>query len=241
MQKKYNKLWVFGDSYSTFSYCVDPQQSFWGLTATTLSIENIKNYSWPGNSFESVIHNIVSLQDEYNYDNDLFLIGIPPLERLTVADDNTSKPSYSHSCRLPMWHTWTEEVLCHRGLKNIGFADDKYTAIFEERSWTVTQALRNIFLLNSWLDSKNANYLIFNLAKDFDKTDIASYNSFLLAQAITHPKNILFDKGYQSINYNINKPADYDRHGWFGHHGPAGNQLFFEKSILPALEKNNLI
>ena len=36
MSKTYDKLWVFGDSYTTPNYFVDAKDSFWGLTASML-------------------------------------------------------------------------------------------------------------------------------------------------------------------------------------------------------------
>ena len=76
MLKDYNKLWVFGDSYTTPEVCVKPQDSFWGLTAQHLKIGSIENCSKPVNSFDSVCHLLISMQDQYNWDHDLFLIGI---------------------------------------------------------------------------------------------------------------------------------------------------------------------
>ena len=52
-----------------------------------LNIENIFNYSWTSNSFDSVCHTLISMQEQFDWDNDVLFIGIPPLWRLTVFDN----------------------------------------------------------------------------------------------------------------------------------------------------------
>lgn len=247
MSKKYDKLWVFGDSFSTPNFCVKAKNSFWGLTATKLSVNKLFNYSWPRNSLDSIVHTLICEQrgdswgDAYDWSNDFFLIGVPPLSRLTVVSKNNQIETLANEINIQQdWKDFNFDVTSHRGLINLSSYCDVNFAIHEDSSWTQTQAMRNIFLLNSWLDSKKANYLIVNLSVNF-YDDNSSFGNFLLEQCLNHPRNVLFTNSYYNINLNINKPADFDQYGWLGHHGPAGNQRFFEKSILPALEKNNLI
>ena len=78
MFKNFDNLWVFGASFSTPDVCVSPKDSFWGLAASYLNVKNITNCSWPGNSFDSVCHVLISMQEQYDWDNDIFFIGIPP-------------------------------------------------------------------------------------------------------------------------------------------------------------------
>ena len=232
MLKDYNNLWVFGDSYTTPNYCVSPSESFWGLTAKAIGANSVINCSWPGNSFDSIMHMAVSMQDEYDWDNDFLIIGIPPLERLTFFDNyKDTRYSNKHIFDSNNWKSKIDEIHCHTGLINLKLATVKDLIIFEDRAWTETQVLQSLFLLTTWLDSKNANYLVINLSKSLDIDNKWGPSNFLLPYCIDHNKLIVFDNTYYSINLNINKPADFKEHGWMGHHGPAGNHYFFEKSI----------
>jgi len=234
--KKYRKLYMFGDSFSTPHCWVEPKDSFWGLAAKTLGVGAIINCSWPGNSFDSVSHMLISNQLDYDWQKDFFLIGIPPLERWTVFDNHKDTVKNGLNINPTNWSEKEFEILCHHGLINIPFVDDRSTILYEDRSWTEVMALKQIYLLNSWLDSVNANYLIINLSKPF-MHDQWLPNEFLIQAVSNHKNNIIFKDTYQSINEGIHKPADFDKYGWMGHHGPAGNQYFFKQSILPALER----
>jgi hypothetical protein len=128
-----------------------------------------------------------------------------------------------------------EQVLCHHGLENVSFYHDATAIRFEDPTWTEIQACRDIFFLNQWLDNKSANYCIINLSKEF-MDDGPATGKFIQAQCYTHPRNILTENTYYTVNLGINKPADFDLYGWHGHHGPDGNQYFFNKSILPKLK-----
>jgi hypothetical protein len=226
---------MYGDSYSTPHYCVEPRDSFWGLTATELGVDTIINCSWSGNSFDSVSHMLISNQHEYDWENDFFLVGIPPLERWTVFDNHKDTASNGVLIDPNNWNETVFEVSCHHGLINIPFVNDRSTVVFEDRSWTEVVALKHIFLLHSWLDSVNANYLIINLSKPLMSDDTWRPNEFLLPSVFNHAKNIIFKDTYISVNKGVNLPADHDVGG--SHHGPAGNKYYFEKSLLPKLQQ----
>lgn len=234
-----SRLYVFGDSYTTPGCCVEPRESFWGLSAEYLKLDEIFNVSREANSFDSVCQNLIGAQNQYNYDwnNDWFIIGVPPLERVTLFDDhkNTQHRGYFYNPR-----TWEEHVTtveCHRGLVSEKFfGHDKFLIMHQDRSWLETQVLREIFLLTQWLDSKGANYLICNLSKPLMKDNWWGPSEFVLTQLLEHPRCILFDNTYFSVNYEINKPGDYDLYGWEGHHGPEGNKRYYEMSIEPKLD-----
>jgi hypothetical protein len=235
-------LWVFGDSYSTPGVAVEPCYSYWGLTARALKIKNIRNLSHSGNSFDSVAHLLVSHQDEYNWDTDVFLIGIPPLERITVFDNHQDTAYHGHAIDSDTWDSTRFQVYNHHGLICLqNFGEDRTFITHSDRSWTETQAMRNIFFLTKWLDSVNAKYLIINHSKSFDVANVWGPTNFLLPYCQQHPRCILFDRTYHSVNQGVNHPADYDTYGWYGHHGKEGNQCFFEQSLLPRMQANNLI
>lgn len=240
MLKEYRKLWIFGASTSVPNTCVSPQESFWGLVAKELDIATINNCSWHGNSFDSVCHMLIGMQDEYDWEKDVFLITIPPLWRLTIFDNFKDTRYYGYSFNTKSWDADKFEITCHTGLENFLVGGDKMLTIFEDRSWTETQTLRTIFLLTSWLDSKRANYLICNMTDPMDPDNIWGPSNFILPYCKNHTNCILFEDTYYSVNLNINKPVDFDQGGWYGHHGHVGNKYFFEQSLLPRLKKLNL-
>jgi len=240
LSKKYRNLWVFGDSFTTPYVCVDPEFSFWMSTARILNVDTVYNYSWRANSFDSIVHNLSSESEQYNWQEDFFLIGVPPLVRMTVLSKDTSKSYYRRVFNIESKEIDQEQILCHHGLDNIRFANDPVSIKFEDPTWTQTQACQTIFLLNCWLDSKQANYLIVNLSKDF-MFDRPANGVFLQNQCFNHDRNILHGDTYYNLNLNKNPPLDFDAYGWGGHHGPVGNQYFFNEGIVPRLKNNNLI
>jgi len=230
---------VFGDSYTTPGVCVSPQHSFWGLLAAHVGIPVIKNCSRPINSFDTVCQLLVGLQGKINWSQDLVLIGIPPLERITIFDDYKDTEYLGHSINTSDWHDESFDIACHRGLVSLqNYGTNKELIIHHDRAWLETQTLRTIFFLTKWLDGIDANYLILNLSKDLDKNNIWGPSNFVLPYCINHPRCILFADTYHGINIGVNKPADSDTPE--GHHGPAGNKYFFEQSLLPKLKECNL-
>jgi len=240
LPKSFSELRVFGDSYSTPKYCVEPAQSFWGLAATHLGIKKVFNYSWPGNSFDSIMHVLISCQLDYAWEEELFIIGIPPLERFTFFDNHKNTQYQTRIFTTDTWQESHKELPCHRGLMNLKLENIKDLSLLEDRAWSETLLLNKLFLMCQWLESKSANYLLVNLSKDLDENNIWSPTDFVLPYFKEHNRSILFRDTYYSINLNINPPADYDDYGWMRHHGSEGNQRFFEKSLLPALERGNL-
>lgn len=235
MPKKYRNLWVFGDSYTTPDVCVTPSNSFWMMTAQMLQVETVYNYSWPGNSLDSVVHVLISDSQQYDWNRDFFLIGIPPLVRLTVVSADTTK-SYHRSVYDDAANKIDEQlILCHHGLENKPFYQDPIATRFEDPTWTEIQACRTIFLVNAWLDAQQADYFIINLSKDYG-TDHPATGTFLLERCMTHPHNVI-NNGYWGINYGVNKPADFAQYGWSGHHGAVGNDYFFQQVLSHKIQK----
>tara|TARA_B110000503_G_scaffold11742_1_gene15869 strand:+ start:185 stop:907 length:723 start_codon:yes stop_codon:yes gene_type:complete len=240
MLKEYNKLWVFGDSYTTPHVCVDPRESFWGLLSQHLGITSINNCSRPVNSFDAVCQLLVGLQNEIQWSTDLVLIGIPPLERIAVFDNHKNTEYLGHTIDAYTWQDQKFDIAVHRGIVSLqNYGTDKELIIHHDRSWLETQTLRTVFFLTQWLDSINANYMILNLSKDFDINNVWGPSNFVLPYCINHPRCIMFKDTYHGINIGVNKPADSDMPE--GHHGPAGNRYYFEKSLLPTMQKCNLI
>ena len=240
MSKNYSKLWVFGDSYTTPYFCVDPKDSFWGLLAQELDIPAIVNCSRPVNSFDSICQLIVGIQMQIDWSNDLVLLGIPPLERITVFDDYKNTEYVAKKFDKDRWQEEKFSLECHRGLVSLqNYGTDKQLILHSDRSWLETQTLRTVFFLTTWLDSIKANYMILNLSKDLDKNNIWGPSEFVLQYCVDHPRCILFESTYHSINIGVNTPADSDTPE--GHHGPAGNRYYFEKSLLPKIKQCGLV
>jgi hypothetical protein len=233
---------MFGDSFSTPNVRVDPCDSFWGLVATNANIPVINNCSRACNSLDSICQLLIGMQADFDWTRDLILIGVPPLERITVFDDFKDTEYIGHRFNTQTWTLEKFGIECHRGLVSLqNYGTDKELIIHHDRSWLETQALRTIFLITTWLDSKNANYMMINLSKDFDKNNVWGPSNFLLSYCLNHSRCILFENTYNGINLNKNLPADFDIYGWNGHHGPKGNQYFFEKSLWPQLQHCNLV
>lgn len=233
---------MFGDSFSTPNFCVEPQQSFWGLVATALKIPTIVNCSYPGQSFDSVKHILVHQRQQYSWNEDLFLIGIPPLERLTFnIKEGSTVATHGHKYETSTWTGEKFEIKCHYELTQDLDLCARVMAHYESRQWLETQAMTEIFLLTSWLDSVDAKYLIINLSHDFDFSNSWSTAQSAIEYCQKHNRCMLRDDTYQSINLGINKPADYEQFGWSGHHGPAGNEYFFERSLWPRMLKCSLV
>lgn len=233
---------MFGDSYSTPNICVSPQESFWGLTANNTQVSHVMNCSRSGNSFDSILQLVLGLQSRFSWADDLLLIGIPPLERITVFDDykNTTYSGYDIDTTTWQWENF--DISCHRGLVCMqNYGEDNTLIIHNDRAWLETQLLRNLFLLTNWLDNCKANYVIINLSKQLDRSNQWGPSELFLPYVEDHDRCIVFEDSYQAINLNINPPADYDRFGWNGHHGPVGNKHFFENSLWPRLQKCNLV
>lgn len=231
MSKKYKRLHVLGDSYTTPNAFVTPTNSFWGQSAKHLGVDTISNYSWPSNSFASIIHILISIQSTINWREDYILIGVPPLERLTVFDNFKDTKYNMTQIDTASWSLEKINLPCHTGLQNIHGWEAQTMVVHSDRSWTETQILGQLFLLTTWLDSVNANYLVVNLSKPLDTNNVWGPTEFLLPWAINHPRMILFKDTYYSVNENLHKPADFEQYSWSGHHGPAGNRHFYETSV----------
>ena len=228
-----NKLYVFGDSYITPYKNVDPQDSFWGLAGKHLGVEQIINVSRIGNSFDSVCQLLIGMQKQYNYNwrEDFFIIGLPPLERITVFDKHKDT-EYKSILFNTDWLGTDTTIEAHRGLvSKQHFGQDQFLITHADRSWTETQILKELYLLTKWLDGVGANYLICNVSKPLLEDNWWGPSEFVLKHAIDHDRCLLFDNTYYSVNYDIHKPADYDLYGWDGHHGAEGNKLYYETSI----------
>ena len=231
---KYNNVYVFGDSYSTPNYCVDIKDSFWHMASMDVNATTIHNYSWVGNSLDSIFHILISEQDTFDWSG-LFLIGLPILERLTYFDnhqDTMKQVSIIENNNI----ITKKDIMAHSGLAQDSWHEaSRDLVMFEDRDWTETYTLRNLFLMDKWLQTMNTNFMFINLFKGFMTDTSWPTRSFVTEYFLNHNNSIIFKDTYLDINLGVHKPVDYDQYGWQGHHGAAGNENFYTNSVKPAL------
>ena len=225
-----SKLYIFGDSYSTPDFCVDPQDSWWALCAGLLPVTEIHNHSWPGNNIESIAHTI--LNTDINRD-DFIIVAVPPLERLTYFAGDAGKVQhytvYNHSIQ----QQYTQPELCHTGLLQIATHQSGQDNVDRwNRSWSEATALRELLLLDALLDK----VMFCGMADPFmENSEWPTIKT--LIKKTKQPQFQLYKNTYYSVNLHINEPVDYDTHGWFGHHGPVGNRHYFDTTAKPTMQE----
>ena len=231
-----SKLFIYGDSYSTPGFCVKPKDSWWGRLANELDIAGIENFSWPGNNIDSIAHIIVANSNLFNSD-DYVVIGVPPIERLTVFENDANSKQYvefNTACN----EIIRKEVLCHSGLKQLTRHQLGRQEIDQwNRSWQEAQILRQLITLIAYLEKITNRILILNLSEPFQPITGWSTLNSVQKQAYSDPRILIDQNTYYSTNYNVNQPEDFETHGWFGHQGAAGNQHWFDTAILPKLKE----
>lgn len=228
---------MIGDSYSETHNSVDIHDSFYALAATQLNCGTIENLSRRANSWDSIKQLLVGVRDRVDWQNDVIFIGIPPLERVTIFDDYQDTAYPVQNISVGTWQVNQYNETSHNGLITDSLPNtDKFFVIHSDRSWTETQTLRDIFLITQWLDRVGANYLVLNLSKGFMKDNYWGPSLAVLDYVKGHERCVVFEgSSYCDVNLDINIPVDFDQWGWYGHHGAAGNQRFFEVSIEPKL------
>jgi len=234
---------VFGDSYSTPNACVSPAESFWGLAARDLGVDKIVNYSRPGFSFDAVLH--ILTNETFNFADDYFLIGIPPLIRY-IAHSDKIKKNYTAE---KFDKSYTAEEIPIHSLDNTHplrfeeqFDNDRLGVDRFSREWLDVQSLEKIFLLHQYMILNKAKFLILNLSVPIMYQDMWPAGQSIMRKVNDLNECVIFDNTYQSVNYNDNiKPADFDQHKWLGHHGAAGNQNWYTKVVNPKMIELNWI
>lgn len=234
--QKFERLWMIGDSYSHTNNHVTPDKSFYGLAAMYLGCHTIKNLSRLGNSWDSVQQLLIGNHNKIDWIKDFVFIGVPPLERITIYDGGQGSKYTSHSISTHSWQYHDEEESCHSSLvSHHGYGKDKLLVIHNNRSWTETQTLRDIFLITKWLDSMSAHYLVLNLSKSFSTAHLWTPSTVVIDYAKNHYRCLLFADTYRDINIGYHLPHDTPDPN--GHHGAPGNFRFWDLSIKPMIER----
>jgi hypothetical protein len=230
-----SRLIVYGDSYSTPGFCVEPKDSWWGLMAQDLQVGSIENYSWPGNNVDSISHLIVA--GAGFSPEDYVVIGVPPIERFTVFDPDGQAPS-NHRFFGNLEPMDQQVLREHDGLRQVTTHQLGQSYVMAwNRSWQEAQVLKELFLLKQYVQGWTPNVLLVNLAEPFQpRTEWLTLAS-IQRRFLADPHSILFDSTYYSVNKNINCPVDFDTHGWHGHHGPVGNKHWYETVLYPRIKQ----
>lgn len=224
-------LYVFGDSFTTPNFCVVPCDSFWGLLAKDLKVDQIINYSHSGFSLDQIIHILVN----ETFDNTAyFLVGIPPIERLAMYFENSTKqwPAavFDTNFNKTIQCADTVNQTQHYDFFEV-FGKEKFFITNYSYHWQQQLVCDKIFLIYNTLKNLNLKFLIINL------TEPMYYHSEVPAQKKLNELSecILFDNTCHSVNQQDDiKPADWDQGtGWYGHHGAEGNLNWYTKILKP--------
>ena len=215
MSKKTVTLNVFGDSYASPDYCVNPSESFWGLAAQRLAVNKIQNYSHIGFSLDHVLH--ILLNENFDFLTDYFLIGIPPLTRY-IAYSDTYSDEWSLTEFDQQFVQNTKIIDCLNNTKKFTFAqqflNDRLGVDRFNAEWNDVQCLEKIFLLNHYMKSKNAKFMILNLSKPVVYQDLWPAGCKIMIKVKQLAECVIFEDTYYSVNYNDQiKPADFDQIG----------------------------
>lgn len=237
---KKSKLNVFGDSYATPEFCVAAKDSFWGLAAQDLTIANIDNYSHPGFSLDHVVH--ILLNEEFDFESDYFIVGIPPLIRYVAYNDYSgkiwNKKTYStlfdviDETQIDSL-TNTQTFTFSQQFSNNRIETDRFSS-----EWNDVQCLEKIYLLHQYLTFKRAKFIIVNLSNPVHFQDMWPAGKNIMLKIKSLSECLMFENTYFTVNYNDGiKPADYDLYKWQGHHGAAGNKNWYTKVIEPKIKE----
>lgn len=228
-----SKLHIFGDSYSTPNYLVQPNESWWGLLSHDLDVTDIVNWSWWGSNLDNIAHTMFCYQDQI-LSNDYVVIAVPPLIRVTVFEPDTAdelpvKPSVI-TYNSTLSQTKSELILSHSGLigKSVTDMGKSYVQGWNP-GYAEAIAIRTIGLL---LGNFNVKIIVVNASMPFQEPTM--WPTLGMAQAqLQNDSRVELQNTYYSVNLNKYIPVDYDKWGWNGHHGPDGNLEFYTQVVKP--------
>lgn len=238
------KLYVLGDSFSTPYCCVKPEDSFWGLAAKELEVDEIYSYCWPGNCLDNIFH--ILLNEEFDFENGYFIVGIPPLSRTSIYTEvNAVIPDCDNRILYKFNNLFQKSQIHPESIINVGtwefeksFGADKQFISYFEGEWLDVLSLNKIYLISSWLLSMSANFMVVNLTKPFHYQDLWPAGRKIMEKVSKLDNCVIFENTFQSLNYNDGiKPVDFDSYSWNGHHGKEGNHNWYSKIINPLMAK----
>jgi hypothetical protein len=231
------ELYVFGDSFSAPFLCVNPKDSFWGLAAKDLNIDTIYNYSWYKNCLENIVHTI--LNEEFDYENGYFIIGIPPLVRASIYIESKDSKIVDDKELYKFDNIFNSSNLEVESLKNVSnwpfneaFTNEKEYVSYFRAEWRDVLALEQIYLLACYLKSMNAKFMIVNEGEDIHYQESWPAGKEIMQKVKNLDNCFMYADSYHDLNIRDKiKPADFKKYGWAGHHGPEGNLNWYNKHI----------
>jgi hypothetical protein len=234
-------LYVFGDSYSTPYFCVDPQDSFWGLLATDLKVDRILNYSHSGYALDQIIHLLCN--ESFDYNDSYFIIGIPPIARLALFLESKNLTQWPCSKFDTGFNQTLQKAQSVSGTQHSDFfevfKEEKYFMANYNHSWQETITCDKISMIYDMLTMRNAKFVIVNLTAPIEYEDKWPVSKNVMMRLNNLKECILFKDTIHSVNQiDKIKPADWKKeNGWFGHHGPIGNKNWYIKILKPLAEE----
>lgn len=229
---------MFGDSYMTPDYRVDSIDSFWVHAAKDLDVASIKNFAEPGRSWYHIQH--IMLSRDFDFTNDFFILGVPPITRYSAYKDGIGK----------RWnyHVFTDPFTTCEPLP-LDCLDDILQVTFEQQfvndpqgierfnaEWNEIQHLESILLMACFLRAQDARFMIVNLSHPFVYQDLWIPGKDVITRCGRLKECVLFKDTYYSTNLDDRiKPVDFDQYGWYGHHGKEGHANWYHKVIRPKM------
>jgi hypothetical protein len=241
------KLYVFGDSFTTPNFCVTPSDSFWGLLAKDLGVETIVNYSQPGFSLDQIIH--ILCNEDLEFTDNYFFIGVPPIERLSVYVKDSSKSTGGNGPYYKFNSDFRTEEIEVNSLDDIfqfefyeAYGDDKKFLSRYQYFWQEILVCNKLSLIYDMMQFKSAKFIIVNLTLPMcnGPRTFMPNGEPVMSRLKNYRNCILFSDTCHSVNQTDGiKPADFDVPGvgWYGHHGPRGNGNWYNKILKPRVQE----
>lgn len=236
-------LIVIGDSFSTPYFCVEPRDSFWGLAANDLQVDNIINYSHSGLALDLILH--ILLNEQFDWENSYFILGVPPLARVGLfVDNNIPKrtSAYMFNKQFDSWKIGCNSLTncCWLDYAEV-FSKEKYFLSKYDHSWQELMSLEKILLVHSFMKMRNAKFIIANLTAPILLQEDWEVGKTVMQSCNQLPECILFKNTLFDVNQQDNiKPVDRDPDDpdcWFGHHGPEGNANWYQKVLIHKMKE----
>ncbi len=222
-----SRLHIFGGSPSVPGYHVDPIDSWWGLTSSYLNLP-VNNYAYAGCSIDSIVHIIISNPKFFSKDDIVFVV-VPPIDRLPYFVGEEAKTRNFKIFTHKMIQTDDCTIPNYAGMNESGGHDTYGTEVVAKLSWSWREAqiIRDMLMLDSWFKKRIKQFYVLNCTVPFQPLTNWPTLRSLQQQMFATKRMLLTEDTMASVNENINKPVDFDTYGWLGHHGVAGNQLWF--------------
>lgn len=207
------RLLVFGDNH-TISYQYScPKDSFWGLTAQHLDVDEIVNYSWPNMSLISLTH--IFCNEHFNYLDDYILIEIPNYKNYSFYKEKKYLTKYPMEIFSKDFTRSINEITSLGGIVNVNYKNfcinENILADRHELDLQ-TKALDLIFLLYSTLKYNNAKFIIFDLINYFYFDEKWPFGKNVMINLKRAPECFIFENcdqykisNIQEFNLEINK------------------------------------